>query len=373
MLILCFFKKLIKNPLEVIALINTNSNIHNNNYRGKVFMYIIQQVLLFLGGISLFLLGLKFMSENMEMLTGKKMKKVLSSCTKNRAMGVLTGAFSTAVLQSSVATNVILIGFVSSGMVSFFSACAVIMGTNIGTTVTAQLVALSNSSIFDVTVLGAIMVFVGFILGFIHKNNCLEIGNVLMGFGMLFFGLDVVSECIGVFKSYEAFTRIFLVDNVILLFLNGILITAIVQSSSAVTSVMVVLGLNGLLSFENAMFLIMGANIGTCFPVIWASLSKTLDARRTAVFNLCFNLFGSLVLFLPLCLFKSQISALFLSFSGTIERQIANFHTLFNIFVTLVLFPVLKPFSNLVCKLVGDKKIKKEKNITISGVKIQKI
>ncbi len=336
-------------------------------------MYIFQNVLLCLGGITLFLLGLKFMSENMETLTGNTMKALIGSCTKNRVMGVLTGAFSTAILQSSVATNVILIGFVSNGMLSFLSASAVIMGTNIGTTMTAQLVSLSGNSFFDITVLGAVMVFIGFILGFIKRKNFYAIGNVLMGFGMLFFGLDVVSECIGVFKSYETFTRIFLVDNVFLLFLNGILITSIVQSSSAVTSVMVVLGLNGLLPFENAMFLILGSNIGTCLPVIWASLNKSIDGRRTAIFNLCFNIFGAILLFIPLCLFKGEISALFLSFSGTIERQIANFHTLFNLFVTIILFPILKPFSSLICKLVKDEKPKKLDNISLKQVKIQKI
>ncbi len=336
-------------------------------------MYIFQNVLLCLGGISLFLLGLKFMSENMEALTSEKMKRLLTSCTKNRAMGVLTGAFSTAVLQSSVATNVILIGFVSNGMVSFISACAVIMGTNIGTTITAQLVSLTGNSAFDITVLGAVMVFIGFILTFIPKNNYAQIGNVLMGFGMLFFGLNVVSECISVFKSYEAFTRIFLVDNVFLLFLNGILITSIVQSSSAVTSVLVVLGLNGLLSFENATFIILGANIGTCMPVIWASLNKSLDSRRTAFFNLCFNVIGSLLLFLPLCLFKGEISAFFLSFSGSIERQIANFHTLFNVFVTITLFPILKPITKLLSLIITDKKSVKTDKIEIKGVNVQKI
>ena len=335
-------------------------------------MYVFQHVLLCLGGISLFLLGLKFMSENMELLTGEKMKRLLSSCTKNRALGVLSGVFSTAVLQSSVATNVILIGFVSNGMIPFLNACAVIMGTNIGTTVTAQLVSLSGSSGFDITVLGAVMVFIGFIMGFIKRKHYLEIGNVLMGFGMLFFGLNVVSECIGVFKSYDAFIRFFLVDNVFLLFLNGILITSIVQSSSAVTSVMVVLGLNGLLSFENAMFLILGANIGTCLPVIWASLNKSLDSRRTAVFNLCFNVFGSILLFLPLCLFKGQISAMFLGFSGTIERQIANFHTLFNVIVTAVLFPILKPFTNLISKLIKDKPPKTSNDFVVKGLAKQK-
>ncbi len=334
-------------------------------------MYIIQHVLLALGGIALFLLGLKFMSENMEKLTGEKMKLILGGCTKNKYLGVLTGTFTTAVLQSSVATNIILVGFVSNGLISFYQASAVIMGTNIGTTMTAQLVSLSGNTSFDITAFGAIMVFIGFLLSLSKNQNHMNVGNVMMGFGMLFFGLNVVSECIAVFKSYEVFCNIFLVKNSLLLFFNGILITAIVQSSSAVTSLMIILASNGLLNFENSMFLILGTNIGTCFAVIFASLNKSLEGRQTAFFNLAFNIFGSIILFIPLCLFKSQIACFFSLFSNGIERQIANFHTLFNTTVTLVLLPILKPFTTLISKIIKDdtpKKVIEIKRLNVSEV-----
>lgn len=318
-------------------------------------MYIIGQFLLALGGITLFLIGLKFMSDNMELLAGKKMKSLLSSCTKNKIYGVMTGAVSTAVIQSSIATNVILVGFVSNGIMSFYQASSVIMGANIGTTITAQLVSLSGKDGFDITVLGSFIAFLGFIFSFIKKGKLTELGGVMMGFGMLFLGLDIVSERVSYFKNFEKFRAIFLVKNDLLLLFNGLIITSIVQSSSAVTSVMIILASNGLITFENSMFLILGANIGTCLSVIVAAVGKPAPARQTAFFNLAFNVVGSIILFLPLSIFKTQIASAFLSFSGSIEREIANFHTLFNLLVTLMLLPVLKPFTNLISKVITDK------------------
>ncbi len=330
-------------------------------------MYIIGQFLLALGGITLFLIGLKFMSDNMELLAGKKMKSLLSSCTKNKIYGVMTGAVSTAVIQSSIATNVILVGFVSNGIISFYQASSVIMGANIGTTITAQLVSLSGKDSFDITALGSFIAFLGFIFSFIKKGKLTELGGVMMGFGMLFLGLDIVSERVSYFKNFEKFRAIFLVKNDILLLFNGLIITAIVQSSSAVTSVMIILASNGLISFENSMFLILGANIGTCLSVIVAAVGKPAPARQTAFFNLAFNVVGSAILFLPLSIFKTQIANAFLAFSGSIEREIANFHTLFNLLVTLMLLPFLKPFTSLISKLVTDKPpIKTDKKILIT-------
>lgn len=317
-------------------------------------MYIVKHLLLALGGITFFLLGLKFMSENMEKLAGKKMQKVLKTCTKNRFAGVLTGAISTAVLQSSIATNVITVGFVSSGILTFFSGACIVMGANIGTTVTAQLVSLSGSEVFDMTALGSLIAFIGFILMFFKSEKLVCLGGVMAGFGMLFFGLDVISSSVAFFKNFPSFRKIFLVENDLLLLLNGILITSIIQSSSAVTSVMIILASNGLLGFESSMFLILGANIGTCFSVILASANKPVEARRVAYFNLLFNVFGTLILFLPLTLYKMEIANSFLSFSGSIEREIANFHTLFNLLVTIILLPLLKPFTKFICKVVKE-------------------
>lgn len=330
-------------------------------------MYIFQQILLALGGITLFLFGLKLMSENMERLAGDKMKSLLYGCTKNKYLGVLTGAFTTAVIQSSIATNVILVGFVSNGMMSFYSASSVIMGANIGTTMTAQLVSLSGEEAFDITSIGALIAFIGFIVSFIKSGKCQEIGGVMLGFGMLFLGLDVISDTVSFFKTLESFRSIFLVKNDLILLLNGIIITGIVQSSSAVTSVMIILASNGLLSFESSMFLILGANIGTCLSVIVCAMGKPVEARRTAVFNLAFNVFGSLILLVPLSIFKTQIANVFLSFSGTIERQIANFHTAFNLLVTIILLPFLNPFTNLISKLITDKEVQKNKKSSKSA------
>ena len=319
-------------------------------------MYIVSYIFLTIGGITLFLLGLKMMSESMESFSGDGLKNLISNFTKNKYLGVLTGAFSTAVLQSSVATNVILIGFVSNNILSFYQASAVIMGTNIGTTITAQIVSLSGGKSFDITAIAGLIAFIGFLLTFFSNKKVSGIGGVMVGFGTLFLGLKIVNEGVVFFKNFQEFCNIFLINNEILLLFNGILITSIVQSSSAVTSIMILLASNGLLAFENSMFLILGANIGTCFVVIFASLNKSVEAQRTAFFNLAFNLFGTLVLIIPLIIFKKEVSLIFSSFSNGVEREIANFHTLFNVVVTLIILPILRPFTKVVDNFVKQEK-----------------
>ncbi len=315
-------------------------------------MAIISKLLIALSGVTLFLFGLKLISENMEKLAGNGMKKLLKTCTRNDFFGVLTGAISTSVLQSSVATNVITVGFVSSEILTFRSAMPIIMGANIGTTITAQLVSLSGTSL-NVTAIGALVMFIGFIFTFLKSEKFNYVGLTMVGFGMLFTGLDILSLSVAYFKNFAWFRGVFLVENHLLLLLNGLLITAIVQSSSAVTSIIIVLASNGLIGFENAMFLILGSNIGTCFSVVIASLSKSIDAQKTAIFNLLFNVVGAVILFLPLSLFSKQTARLFGAFSGGIERQIANFHTLFNVVVTLALTPFLKSFVKVINAIVS--------------------
>ena len=314
-------------------------------------MYILEHILLSLGGVTLFLLGLKFISENMEELSSKKVNNLIRNFTKNKYVGVLTGAGVTALIQSSVATNVIVVGLVSSGVISFYSGSAVIMGANIGTTITAHLVSLSQSSFFNVTAVGSLIGFFGFLLSFAKSKNVALFGNVLAGFCMIFIGLDVINNGVIFFKNYAFFRSIFLVESSALLLLNGIVITALVQSSSAVSSVIIILASNGLVDFSNAIFLILGANIGTCLPVILASLNKDIEAQKTAFFNLCFNIFGVLLLYFPLSLFKEQVSQFFTLFSSGIEKQIANFHTLFNLFVTVAILPFLSSFTSFLDKL----------------------
>lgn len=334
---------------------------------------IFQHVSMAIGGITLFLLGLKFMSGSMEDIAGNKMKSLLKGLTGNRCLGVLTGAVSTAVIQSSIATNIILIGFVSSGIMTFFEASAVIMGANIGTTITAQLVSLSGKKVFDITAFGALIAFAGFIIGFIKNAKIKSIGNIMVGFGMIFLGLDIVNSSVNYFKNYQEFRNIFLVDSDFLLLLNGVLITSIAQSSSAVTSVMIILASNGLLDFGSAIFLTLGANIGTCVSVIISAIGKPVEARRTAFFNFAFNLVGALILFFPLSIFKSEVCLAFQSFSSGVEREIANFHTLFNTFVTITLLPILKPFTKLVEIIIPENNVKTKKISAKNGKSTIKI
>lgn len=319
-------------------------------------MVVFQHVLLAVGGVVLFLFGLKTMSESMEAVAGVKMKNMLKSVTGNKISGVLTGVVSTALIQSSVATNVILVGFVSAEIMTFYQASAVIMGANIGTTVTAQLVSLSGKRVFDITAVGALVMFIGFALGFLKNKTVKSVGDIMVGFGMIFLGLDVINDEVSFFKNFEVFRSFFLVDNDLILVVNGIAVTAVLQSSSAVTSVMIVLSSNGLISFNQAMFLTLGANIGTCVSVMVAAADKPIAAKRTAFFNFAFNFVGTLVLFLPLTLFKNEVAAFFASFSNGVEREIANFHTLFNVTVTLALLPVLKPFTSAIEKIIPDKR-----------------
>ena len=324
-------------------------------------MYILRHLLLMLGGVTLFLLGLKYMSENMENLAGQKMQKVIKTFTKNSLFSVFTGASATAVLQSSVATNVIVTSFTSSKILSLKSACAVIMGANIGTTITAQLVALSGSNSFDITAIGSLILFLGFIISFSKNIKLKLIGGVMAGFGMLFLGLDIISDSVEYFKIFQEFRNIFLVENKLLLFLNGIIITAIIQSSSAVTSVMIILAGFEILTFESSMFLILGSNVGSCFAVIISSLSKNEDGRRAGVFNLVFNLLGSLIFIIPLSLYSAEISRMFISFSKTPERAIANFHTIFNVIVTMLILPILTPLIKLISLIISDRPLKLQK------------
>ena len=308
-----------------------------------------------LGSLSLFLFGMSVMGTALEKRAGGSLKAILAKLTNGKFSGLLTGLAVTAVIQSSSATTVMVVGFVNSGLLSLKQSIPVIMGANIGTTVTAQLVSLSGKQFFDITAFGAAICFIGFLISLLKNKKVKSVGGVMVGFGMLFFGLDIVNDGVLFFKNFEAFRKIFLVKNELLLFLNGILVTAIIQSSSAVTSIMILLAGNGLLSFENSMFLILGANVGTCLCVIAASINKPVEARRTAFFNFAFNLFGSVVLFLPLILFKTEVAAWFASFSHGTERMIANFHTLFNLVVTAVLLPALKPFTRLIAKIISDK------------------
>jgi phosphate:Na+ symporter len=249
------------------------------------------------------------------------------------------------------------------------------MGTNVGTTVTAQLVSLSTISNFNVTAIGSFIAFIGLLLNFCKKDSLKNIGLSALGFGFIFIGIKLLTESVECFEKYAWFTSLFKVKNPVLLLLNGFVITAILQSSSVVTSVMIVLGSIGLIDFKSATFLILGANVGTCLPVIFASLSMGKESIKCSIFNIAFNIAGVVIFFLPIVLLGDKIASIS-AFSNGIGRSIANFHTFFNVAVTLILTPLLKYFCKLVdyvYNLLFTEKAKKSIKKDIFKLKFKKI
>ncbi len=313
-------------------------------------MATVSDIFLLLGSITVFLFGLKKLSADTGELCGGKLDYFVRKATSNRFGGVLAGMISTSVLQSSVATNVIAITLVEKGVIDFFACAAVVMGTNIGTTITGQLVSLSAVFDFEPSAIGGVIAFIGMILSLFNNKKVKSAGGALLGFGFLFVGLGMMTESAANFKKYYWFTSLFLVENPVVLFLNGLVVTAILQSSSVVTSIIIVLSSVGLVSFDSAAFLILGANVGTCLPVIIASADMSEQSRKSAYFNLAFNIFGTLLFFFPL-LSDRFIGAIPFFNTPDTGRNIANFHTFFNLAVCVVMLPILKPFCGLIEKI----------------------
>lgn len=311
---------------------------------------LLQDIFTLLGAIALFLYGLKLLSSGVENLISGGVSKWVKGATKNRFGAFLAGTLCTAVAQSSIATNMIVITFAQKGVISFLSACALIMGTNVGTTITAQLVSLSTLSEFKITAIGSAVAFIGLILNLLNGTKQKALGKAFIGFGFVFMGINLLSDSVESFKRYSWFTNLFLVKNPLLLLINGFIITAVLQSSSVVTSVMIVLASLNLMNFSSATFIILGANVGTCLPVIYSSAKMGESAKKSAIFNLIFNIFGALTFFIPLLLLKDRLCE-FLPFTSTIGRNIANFHTLFNCAVSLLILPFLNYFCNFTQKI----------------------
>lgn len=327
-------------------------------------MVIIENVFLLLGAIAVFSYGLKKISEQTGMLCGGRLNSIVHGATGNVFCATAAGILSTAVMQSSIATNMISITFVEKGIISFYTCAAIIMGTNVGTTMTAQLVSLSSAFDFNMSAIGCFVAFLGFLFTLSNKKTLKCAGGAMLGFGFIFIGMKIMTEAVQSFKYYEWFNNLFLVKNPVLLFLNGLVLTALLQSSSVITSVMIVLASIGLISFHESLFIVLGSNIGTCIPVMLASANMSIPAKKAAFFNLVFNVFGAAVFFLPLALLKGGIESLYI-FSFSASRNIANFHTFFNLILCVGILPFLKQFTALTEKLFdiiyGDNSVKKRK------------
>lgn len=294
-----------------------------------------------LGGLALFLYGMQMMSNGLEAAAGNKMKQILEKLTANRFLGVLVGAGITAVIQSSSATTVMVVGFVNSGMMTLNQAVWIIMGANIGTTITGQLIAL------DVGELAPLFAFAGVaLIVFVKKQKVHHYGLIVAGLGILFIGMEMMSGAMMPLRESEAFVSLMTkFSNPVLGILAGAVFTAVIQSSSASVGILQALAGSGLIGLSNAVYVLFGQNIGTCITAILAAIGTSRNAKRTTVIHLMFNLIGT-VLFTVVCI-ATPLTALVESITpDSVASQIANMHTLFNIVTTLLLLP----FGNYLAK-----------------------
>ncbi|MCI6188996.1 MAG: Na/Pi cotransporter family protein [Clostridium sp.] len=315
----------------------------------------IQMLIQLIGGLGLFLYGMKLMGDGLENAAGDKLKGILEKVTSNKFIGVLVGAIVTAIIQSSSATTVMVVSFVNAGLMSLVQAVGVIMGANIGTTITAQMVSL------DLDAIAPLFVGVGAIAMLIcKKKKSKDIFSIVLGFGILFLGMNTMSSAMAPLGESKTFVDIiyFIGDNKLLGILAGLIMTAIVQSSSATTGILVALASTGSIDMNAALPIIFGCNIGTCVTALLASAGANRTAKKASLVHLLFNIIGVFI-FLP---FMNVVIDLIQKISpDQVTRQVANAHTIFNVTVTLILLPLSKFLVLLVNKLMpGDSKIEKE-------------
>ena len=324
----------------------------------------ITDVLALLGGLALFLYGMQMMSTGLEAAAGNRMKSILEKLTSNRVKGVLVGAAITAVIQSSSATTVMVVGFVNSGLMTLKQAVWVIMGANIGTTITGQLIALDIGAIaplFAIAGVGAIM--------FIKSEKVHHISSIFAGLGILFMGMDMMGAAMSPLKESEAFISLMTkFDNPLLGILVGALFTAVIQSSSASVGILQALASTGMIPLSSAVFVLFGQNIGTCITAILASIGMKVNAKRTTVIHLLFNIIGT-VLFTVICLVTPYVTWIEAMTPGDPVAQIANAHTVFNIVTTLLLLPFGTHMANIAVRILPDSKKADDEDLRLKYIR----
>ncbi len=310
----------------------------------------ITNLLMLLGGLGLFLYGMQMMGSGLEAAAGNRMKRILERLTSNPILGVLVGAGITAVVQSSSATTVMVVGFVNSGMMTLRQAVWVIMGANIGTTITGQLIAL------DVGAIAPLFAFIGVLLVvFIKKASVRYYGQIIAGLGILFIGMDMMSSSMAPLRESETFVSLLTqFSNPLLGILAGAIFTAIIQSSSASVGILQALASSGVIGLSNAVFVLFGQNIGTCITAVLASIGTSRNAKRTTIIHLMFNIIGT-ILFTIVCIFTPLTDLVSSWTPDNPSAQIANMHTLFNIVTTLLLLPFGGYLAKLATRILPEK------------------
>ena len=300
------------------------------------------------GGLGLFLYGMKLMSDGLENVAGEKLKGILEKITSNKVIGVLVGTIVTAIIQSSSATTVVVVSFVNAGLMTLTQATGVILGSNIGTTITAQMVS------FNLEVIAPIFIGVGAIVMMSAKKKRIkDLAYIALGFGILFMGMGLMSSSLKPISNLQIFNDFISVigKNHFLGVLVGLTMTAILQSSSATTGILVALANSGNIDMNVAFPIILGCNIGTCVTAILAGLTANRTAKKAALLHLLFNIFGT-VLFLP---FSDKVVT-FVNYltPDNVARQVANAHTIFNVVITIFILPISKYFVMLVNHILPD-------------------
>ena len=302
-----------------------------------------------LGGLGLFLYGMQMMSNGLEAAAGNRMKKILEKLTANRFLGVVVGAVITAVIQSSSATTVMVVGFVNSGMMTLQQAVWIIMGANVGTTITGQLIAL------DVGAIAPLFAFIGVAFIVFLKNEKLHhYGKIIAGLGILFIGMDMMSAAMVPLRESETFVNIITrFSNPVLGILAGAIFSAIIQSSSASVGILQALASSGVIGLPQAVYVLFGQNIGTCITAVLASIGTSRVAKRTTIIHLLFNIIGT-TLFTIICIL-TPFTTLVEGFTpNNVSAQIANMHTIFNITTTILLIPFGTYLAKLATRILPD-------------------
>jgi len=337
---------------------------------------ILTSLLTLLAGIGVFLIACQMMSSNLEAASSEKLKKLFSKASDNKLLGVGIGALGTAAIQSSGATTVMTIGFVNAGIISLMQAATIIYGANIGTTVTAQIVALGmfgGNSVSTSVIFSAFAGLGAFISLFAKRSTYKTVGGILAGFGLLFVGLELMSGSMEAFAALEG-VKTFLagIGNPILLVLLGAVFTAIIQSSSVMTSIALAMVVTGLIGIDQGIFLTMGSNIGSCVVAVIAGATSGTNAKRTALIHLLFNCTG-VVLFM---LVAWMLGWFDISFGGLFEKlfpsapqvQLAMFHTFFNTVTVLIMLPLTGALVALVKRLIPEKPLAHDEEFTLRYV-----
>ncbi|MGN0818492.1 MAG: Na/Pi cotransporter family protein [Candidatus Coproplasma sp.] len=350
---------------------------------------IINNLFFVLGGVAVFMIGMEMMGSNLEKAAGRNIRSLMSKAAKNRFTGIGTGAVVTALVNSSSATTVMIVGFVNVGLMTLSQAASIIMGANIGTTVSAFIMALSSGGAeLEVSAVFALVAFCGLMMNMICKNDKIKrVGNILSGIGLIFVGLHVMSAAVGDLTSEDSEVRGAIVSlftslgngsqnltwEVFVLFIIGMLLTALMQSSAAITAIVISLASSGLMSLQMAMCVVLGTNVGTCFTSVLSSIGTNTNAKRAACVHLLFNILGCVIFIVPVAIWGGNIADWLTSFIPSTQWQIAIFHMFFNVITTLILMWFIKYLVKLACIIVPDKsKTTEEGSTEILDVRLLK-